>query len=51
VTGIIFPYIVVRRKIDDVVGTLLVQNMPRFYFNFTPDPDQPEEGGDQRGNR
>ncbi len=51
VTGIVFPYIVVRRKADDVVGTLLVQNTPRFYFDFTPDPAQQEEGGDQRGER
>ena len=40
VTGLIFPYIVVRRKTDEVVGTLLMQNQPRFYFNFCPQPAQ-----------
>ncbi|MGF1577934.1 MAG: hypothetical protein ACFCD0_01075 [Gemmataceae bacterium] len=36
VTAIIRPLIVVRRKADDVVGTLTVQEMPRFYFGFEP---------------
>jgi hypothetical protein len=40
VTGLIFPYIVVRRKADDVVGTLLMQNQPRFYFHFCPQPEE-----------
>jgi len=36
VTSIIRPLIVVRRKSDDVVGTLTVQEKPRFYVGFEP---------------
>ncbi len=45
VTSIIRPLIVVRRKADDVVGTLTVQEMPRFYFAFKPD-DNGQHGGE-----
>jgi len=44
VTSIIRPLIVVRRKADDVVGTLTVQEKPRFYFGFKPDDDGQHEG-------
>ena len=36
VTGFIAESLVVRRRADDVVGTLTVQDQPRFYYNFTP---------------
>ncbi|MCA9474069.1 MAG: hypothetical protein KC594_18545 [Nitrospira sp.] len=36
VTAIIGTTIVVRRKAEDVVGTLTVQEKPRFYFGFEP---------------
>ena len=35
VTSIIRPLIVVRRKADDVVGTLTVQEKPRLYLSLT----------------
>ena len=41
VTAIIRPLIVVRRKADDVVGTLTVQEKPRFYFAFEPGKGYP----------
>jgi hypothetical protein len=31
------PYVVVRRKIDGVLGSLEFQHEPRLYFNFEPD--------------
>jgi len=37
VTAFIAPLVVVRRKADDVVGSMEFQNEPRFYFNFVPD--------------
>lgn len=36
VTAIIRLLIVVRRKADDVVGTLTVQEKPRIYYGFEP---------------
>ena len=36
VTAIIGTTIVVRRKAEDVFGTLTVQEKPRFYFGFEP---------------
>jgi len=36
VTAFIAPLVVVRRKADDVVGSLEFQNSPRFYFNWQP---------------
>ena len=37
VTGFMAPYVVVRRKSDNVVGSLWFQNRPRFYFQFQED--------------
>ena len=36
VVGFLAPYVVVRRKIDGVKGSLEFQHNPRFYFNFQP---------------
>lgn len=36
VTAIVAPHAVVRRRVDDEVGTLEFTNQPRFYFNFQP---------------
>jgi len=41
VTGFMAPFVVVRRKLDDVVGSLEFQHNPRFYFNW-----QPHQGAD-----
>ena len=32
VTGFMAPYVVVRRRSDNVVGSLEFQHQPRFYF-------------------
>lgn len=37
VKAFIAPMVVVRRRADDVVGTLEFQNRPRFYFSFVED--------------
>ena len=37
VTAFIGSTVVVRRRVDDVVGTLEFTNRPHFFFNFTPD--------------
>ncbi len=37
VVGIALPCVVVRRKADGVVGSLLLQQRPRFYYSFRPD--------------
>jgi hypothetical protein len=37
VTGFLAPFVVVRRKEDGVVGSLLFQHNPRFYYSFTKD--------------
>jgi hypothetical protein len=34
VVGFMAPFIVVRRKLDGVKGSLEFQHQPRFYFNF-----------------
>jgi hypothetical protein len=34
VIGFMAPYVVVRRKIDGVKGSLEFQHNPRIYFNF-----------------
>ena len=36
-TGILAPFVVVKRKADNVVGSLEFQHNPRFYYNFTKD--------------
>ncbi len=37
VVGIMAPLVVVRRKADDVVGSMEFQHCPRFYFNWRED--------------
>jgi len=37
VTGFMAPFVVVKRKSDGVVGSLMFRHSPRFYFSFTPD--------------
>jgi hypothetical protein len=37
VTGFMAPYVVVKRKADGVVGSLMFQHSPRFYFKFHKD--------------
>ena len=32
--GFAAPYVIVKRKVDGVKGTLTFQNSPRFYFDF-----------------
>ena len=36
VTAFIAPLVVVRRKADNMVGSLEFQHHPRFYFNWQP---------------
>jgi hypothetical protein len=36
VIGFLAPFVVVRRKIDGVKGSLEFQHHPRFYFGFSP---------------
>jgi hypothetical protein len=43
VTAWIGSTAVVRRKADNVVGTLDYQNEPRFYFNWRPNGDTESE--------
>ena len=37
VLGFLAPFVVVRRKSDRQVGSLLFQHAPRYYWDFTPD--------------
>jgi len=37
ITGFMAPFVVVRRKSDEVQGSLEFQHQPRFYFNFQPE--------------
>lgn len=37
VLGFLAPFVVVRRKSDDMKGSLEFQHHPRFYFNFAED--------------
>lgn len=37
VTAFAAPLVVVKRKSDNQVGTLMFQHMPRFYFAFKTD--------------
>lgn len=41
ITAIIADQVVVRRKADDVIGTLTYQDSPRLYFSFTEAPVVP----------
>lgn len=34
VIGFLAPYVVVRRKADDVTGSMRFQHEPRFYWGF-----------------
>jgi hypothetical protein len=36
VIGFAAPYVVVRRRVDGVKGTMEFTHMPRVYFDFTP---------------
>ena len=37
VRGFLAPLVVVRRRSDGVLGSLMFQHDPRFYFRFLPD--------------
>ncbi|MEM4250939.1 MAG: hypothetical protein QW828_03820 [Candidatus Bathyarchaeia archaeon] len=37
VTGFMAPFVVVRRRSDGVVGSLMFQGSPRYYYGFKPD--------------
>jgi hypothetical protein len=37
VQGFMAPFVVVRRKSDNMLGSLVFQHSPRFYYGFTPD--------------
>lgn len=37
VLGFMAPYVVVRRRSEGRKGSLELQHMPRFYFNFVAD--------------
>jgi len=38
VIGFMAPFVVVRRKVDGMKGSLEFQHNPRFYFNFGGEP-------------
>ena len=40
VEGFMAPFVVVRRKADGAVGSLLFQHHPRYYFDWAPDTNQ-----------
>ncbi len=35
--GFLAPFVIVRRRSDGVLGSLMFQHDPRFYFRFLPD--------------
>jgi len=37
IIGFMAPFVVVRRKVDGVIGSLEFQQDPRFYFNWQVD--------------
>ncbi len=37
VKGFLAPFVIVRRRSDGVLESLMFQHMPRFYFRFLPD--------------
>jgi hypothetical protein len=39
VKSFLAPFVVVKRKADQVTGTLTFQHAPRFYFSFEPSGD------------
>lgn len=34
ITGFMAPFVVVRRRADDVKGSMMFQDNPRYYFSF-----------------
>jgi hypothetical protein len=37
VKGFLAPFVIVQRKSDQVLGSLMFQHEPRLYFRFAPD--------------
>jgi hypothetical protein len=37
VRGFMAPLVVVKRKLDGKIGSLMFQHSPRYYFSFTED--------------
>lgn len=37
VQSFLAPFVMVRRKADGVLGTMMFQHYPRFYWGFMPD--------------
>ena len=37
VIGFLAPLVMVRRRSDGIVGSLMFQHEPRFYFGFSPE--------------
>ena len=37
VLGFVSPFVVVKRKADNKVGSLMFQHYPRYYFSFEED--------------
>ena len=37
VTGFMAPFVGVRRRCDEVRGSVMFQASPRFYFSFSPE--------------
>jgi len=37
VTGFMAPYVVVKRKSDGAIGSLMFRHSQRYYFSFTSD--------------
>ena len=37
ITAFMAPFVVVRRKVDGVVGSLEFQHLPRYYFGWQED--------------
>ena len=37
VMGFLAPFVMVRRRSDGIVGSLMFQHEPRFYFHFLTD--------------
>ena len=35
--GFLAPFVIVKRRNDGVLGSLMFQHGPRFYFRFLPD--------------
>ncbi len=37
IDGFAHPFVVVKRRTDNVVGTVVFQHSPRLFYSFTPD--------------